>query len=155
MFVKASNVCIAKQRSWRQVAFLKHSQIRDCDFPFFDLLYISLISLQKVRFTKFPTKLPKTLSWDNISTGHRRQLSNVKFLTEIFQKKGVLLTNTINMIRILQENTKGEIDMRKFINRKKSFPVISHCTEKLQKHTMLVIAPRNSNELIWNARWII
>lgn len=87
-------------------------------FPIFRFIEISF---QKVRFTKFSTKLPKNLSWDNIPSSHRRQLSNVKFLTEIFLKKGVLLTNTINMIRILQENTLGEIDMRKFINRKKAF----------------------------------
>lgn len=54
-------------------------------FPIFRFIEIFL---QKFRFTKYSTKLPKNLSWDNIPTSYRRQLSNVKFLTEIFLKKG-------------------------------------------------------------------
>lgn len=73
----------------KPTSVLKHLQFRDCVFPFFDLLYISWRCLsKKSRFTKFSTKWPKTLSWNNIPTSHWRQLSNVKFLTEIFSKKG-------------------------------------------------------------------
>lgn len=72
MFLKPSSV-------------LKHLQFRDYNFPFYDSLkYL----FKKSDLQNSQQNYQKNLSWDNIPMSYRRQLSNVKFLTEIFSKKG-------------------------------------------------------------------